>query len=245
MLAAALVVVPASAFGQDPDAGPGFEHFYNLEYPEALAEFRREAARQPDSPDVYNHIAQTILYREMFRTGALESELVTGANAFLRREKMEPSAQDQKDFNDSINRALELADKALSKNPNDVHALYAKGVSYGLRSNYKYLVKKAWLDALHDATDGRKAHNRATEIDPAFVDARLVQGLYDYLVGSLPFAWRVLGFLGGFHGDKERGIATLKDVYAHGVDNRQDAAIILCAIYRRGSRRARSRSAAE
>ena len=52
--------------------------------------------QQPDSPDAYNHIAQTILYREMFRTGALESELVTGANAFLRREKMNPSARDEK-----------------------------------------------------------------------------------------------------------------------------------------------------
>lgn len=233
-----LLLAPIVACAQDRSLGPGFEHFYNLEYPEALEQFHGDAAREPNSPDVYNHIAQAILYREMFRTGALESEMVTGANAFLRREKMNPSAQDEKDFNGSINRALALAEAQLTKNPNDVRALYAKGVSFGLRSNYKYLVKKAWLDALRDATDARKAHNRATEIDATFIDARLVQGLYDYLVGSLPFTWRMLGFLAGFHGDRERGIATLKDVYARGITNHQDAAIILCAIYRR-ERRAR------
>src|SRR5512147_1406640 len=81
----------------DPLAAPGFQHFYNLEYDEALAYFRAEAARNPDSPDVYNHIAQTILYREMFRSGALESELVTGSNPFLRRAGLNPSAADVKE----------------------------------------------------------------------------------------------------------------------------------------------------
>ena len=235
---AMLLALATLASAQDRSLGPGFEHFYNLEYPEALAEFRAESAHQPNDPQPYNHIAQAILYREMFRTGALESEMVTGANAFLRREKLNPSPQNEKEFSDSISRVLSLTDAQLTKNPNDVQALYAKGVAYGLRANYKYLVRKAWMDALHDSSDARKAHSRATELDPKFVDARLVQGVYDYLVGSLPFTWRMLGFLAGFHGDRERGIATLKDVYAHGITNHQDAAIILCAIYRR-ERRAR------
>ncbi len=36
------------------------------------------------------------------------------------------------------------------------------------------------------------------------MDARLVQGLHDYIVGSLPWTYRTLGFLVGIHGDKER-----------------------------------------
>jgi len=91
-------------------------------------------------------------------------------------------------------------------------------------------------DALRDAAAARKSHNRVTEIDPQFDDARLVQGAYDYVMGSLPVAWRLLGFLGGFRGDRERGVETLKRVAKRGRLNRVDAEILLCAIYRRERR---------
>ena len=55
------------------------------------------------------------------------------------------------------------------------------------------------------------------------MDARLVQGLHDYIVGSLPWGWRMLGFLVGIHGDKEKGIRTVQDVAENGKLNRVDA----------------------
>jgi tetratricopeptide (TPR) repeat protein len=137
------------------------------------------------------------------------------------------------EFNNSINRALMLADSRLAANPNDTKALYAKGISYALRANYRYLVRKAWLDALRDAGEARRAHNRVTEIDPSFVDARLLQGIYDYMVGSMPFSWRMLGAVAGYHGDREKGLAAIKTVYEQGTDDRNGAAVMLCALYRR------------
>jgi tetratricopeptide (TPR) repeat protein len=65
------------------------------------------------------------------------------------------------------------------------------------------------------------------------VDARLVEGLHDYIIGSLPWTWRTLGFLMGIHGDKQEGIRIVQDVAAHGNDNRVDAEIFLGALYRR------------
>ena len=94
-------------------------------------------------------------------------------------------------------------------------------------------MEKAWKRSLDDATSARKLHNQVSEIEPGNVDARLVQGLHDYLVGSLPLAWRMLGFVVGFHGDKAKGIRTIQDVAAHGSINRVDAEIFLCALYRR------------
>jgi tetratricopeptide (TPR) repeat protein len=132
-----------------------------------------------------------------------------------------------------IQKAMELAQSRLSKSPRDAAALYALGISYGLRCNYFFLVEKAWKKSLDDATQARKLHNRVTEIEPGNVDARLVQGLHDFLVGSLPFGWRMLGILVGFHGDKAKGIRTIQEVAAHGNINRVDAEIMLCALYRR------------
>ncbi|HKW99102.1 MAG TPA: tetratricopeptide repeat protein [Bryobacteraceae bacterium] len=226
-----LAALPAIA-QQNPSAS-GFNHFYNLEYDQALADFEQAAKQNPQAIGPHNHLAQTLLYREMYRNGALESELVSGNNPFLRRKKLNVSPEIQKEFTDEINQALGLADARLAKNPNDTDALYARAVAYGLRGNYNFLVQKAWRDALHDATQARKDSNRVTELDPKNYDARLIQGVHDYVVGSLPWGWRMLGFLVGFHGDKERGIHTLEEVAQHGNINRVDAQVLLCALYRR------------
>jgi predicted Zn-dependent protease len=61
----------------------------------------------------------------------------------------------------------------------------------------------------------------------------MVQGLHDYIVGSLPLHWRLFGFLIGFHGNKEEGIREVENVARNGKVNRLDAEFLLCAIYRR------------
>ena len=214
----------------------GWDHFYNLEYDQAISDFERAIAQNPNSPDLHNHLAQTIVFKEMYRDGALESELVAGNNSLLRRAKLNPSPETRKRFVDEITKALSLSENRLQKNPNDIGALYAEGISYGIRSDYFWVVEKSWHDSLRDATSARRAHNRISELEPNNVDARLVEGLHDYIVGSLPWAYRMLGFLVGIHGDKEKGIHTVEYVAQHGNDNKVDAEIFLCALYRRENR---------
>jgi tetratricopeptide (TPR) repeat protein len=72
-----------------------------------------------------------------------------------------------------------------------------------------------------------------TEIDPTMIDARLVQGIHDYVVGSLPFTYRFFGFLVGFRGDREQGIRAVQLVAEKGLNNRVDAQVLLAVIYRR------------
>jgi tetratricopeptide (TPR) repeat protein len=211
---------------------PGFEHFYNLEYDQAMEVFVLQAQLNPSSPDAYNHIAQTVLWKEMYRAGMLSSEFI-GGTQFVHQPKLVLTAEQQNQFQDALTRAMSLSQEKLAADPNDAGSLYSIGVSYGLRANYSFVVKKAWRDALKDASAARKAHARLTELDPTFVDAELTQGVNDYIVGSLPFQWKMLGFLAGFHGDKQRGMRTLKEVGEHGRTNRVDAMVLLAAIYLR------------
>ena len=189
--------------------------------------------RIPGLPDLHNHLAQTLIFREMFRNGALESELVSGSNSFLRRPKLNPTPETEKRILDEIAKAMALADARLKRNPKDTAAMYASGIAYGLRSNYFWVVKKAWHDSLRDATAARKLHNRISELEPNNVDARLVQGLHDYIVGSLPIGYKMLGLMIGIRGDKAKGIRTVQEVAKNGKLNRVDAEIFLCALYRR------------
>lgn len=232
-----MLVGAVGAYGEQiPPRGaleyPGFVHFYNLEYDQALALFRTEAQAQP-SADAYNHIAQTIIFRAMFRAGALDTQMVANTQSFLHMTKVPMSAEDEAEFQDAMRRAMSLAQTRLDSVPDDTSALYSMGVSHGLMGNYHLVVHKKYRDALREATAARKVHNHATEVNPDLVDARLTQGLNDYIVGSLPLAWRMLGFLGGFHGDRQRGIRTLELVGERGSWNRIDAQVMLAAIYRR------------
>jgi tetratricopeptide (TPR) repeat protein len=230
----AALVLPARAQNELVDRG--FAHFYNLEYDQAIAAFEQAIARNPGDPDLHNHLAEAILFQEMFRNGALESELVSGNNSFLRRPKLNVSPQTEERFLGAISKAMSLAQNRLQKDLKDTGAYYALGISYGLRSNYYWLVRKAWRDSLRDASAARHNHARVTELQPGNVDARMVQGLHDYVAGSLPWGFRALAVLVGIHGDKEKGIRTVEEVAAHGKLNRSDARILLCALYRRENR---------
>jgi tetratricopeptide (TPR) repeat protein len=231
-----LAAAGLAAQPMDPLVREGFDHFYNVEYPEAIASFRKAVQAAPSDPNRHNHLAQAVLFGMMFRVGALESEMVTGGNPFLRRPKMEPTAEEEKLFREAIAACLDLTAERLQKNPDDAGAMYARGVALGLRGTYGFLVRKAWLDALRDVTAGRKLHNRVSQLKPEWIDARMMQGVHDYIVGSLPFGYRLLGFLAGFHGDREAGIRTLRLVAEKGEYAKVDAEILLGVVYRRERR---------
>ena len=217
-------------------ADKGLDYFYNLDYDKAIAEFQRDIQLYPNSPTGHNRTAQAIEFRELFRVGALESELVSGNNSFLRRPKIDTTPETEKQFFEHIDKSIALCQAMLQRNQNDTKALYSLGVAYGLRANWNFLVRKSWRDALRDATEGRKLHNRVTELDAGNYDARLMQGAHDYVVGSLPFFYKMLGFLIGFRGDKDEGIRTLQQVAAKGDINQVDAKVFLCTLYRREKR---------
>jgi tetratricopeptide (TPR) repeat protein len=226
-------LLAAAGWSQESLVESGYNHFYNLEYGQAIADFEAAIAQNPSDPQLHNHLAHAIVFQEMYRNGALESELVSGNNSFLRRPKLNPDPATEKRFLDEVSKAMELGNARLQKDPKDTGAMYSLGISYGLRSNYYWVVKKSWRDSLRDATAARRMHNRIVELEPNNVDARLVQGLHDYIVGSLPWHYRMFGFLVGIHGDKEQGIKTIQDVARNGKLNKVDAEIFLCVLYRR------------
>ena len=224
--------IPADAI-RDQLIKDGNEAFYNLDYDQSLADYEKALASDPSNPILHNHVAHALLYRELFRDGALESELVSGNNSFIRRPKLEPPPDVEKRFFAEIDKSMQLCQARIAKNSRDVVALHALSVAYALRANYGFLVRKSWKASLFDSSQARKYDNQVTEITPGDYDARLLQGGYDYIVGSLSWSLRALGFIAGFHGDKQRGLRTIEEVAQKGTENRVDAEIVLCALYRR------------
>ncbi len=232
LLAATLAT--ASLYANDnPWIQQGDDDFYNLDYDQAIAAYEKAVAGAPEDAVYRNHLAQGLLFREMYRNGALESVLVSGNNSFLRRAKLEPPADVEKRFLAETDRSMQLSQTRIAKNARDTGALHALSVAYALRANYGFLVRKNWRASLADANLARKYDAMVTEIDPADYDAKLLLGAYDYIVGNLSWGMRTIGFVAGYHGDKQRGIHTIEEVAAKGKENKVDAQIVLCALYRR------------
>ena len=120
---ALICLLTAFLVAQDTPSARGFDHFYNLEYDQALAEFQKAAQQEPNAMDPHNYIAQTLLYREMYRNGALETQLVSGNNPFLRQKKLNPSPQVDKEFSDEIQKAIDLANQIDTAIWGEVHSL--------------------------------------------------------------------------------------------------------------------------
>jgi tetratricopeptide (TPR) repeat protein len=232
-LVALLLSVAGPLAAADNWIQEGNEAFYNLDYDQSIAAYEKALAASPDDPILHNHLAHALLYRELFRDGALESELVSGNNSFIRRPKLEPPADVEKRFFAEIDRAMQLSQARIAKNPRDTVALHALSVSFALRANYGFLVRKSWKASLWDSSQAHKYDNQVTALEPDNYDAKLLQGGYDYIVGQLSWTLRALGFIAGFHGDKQRGLHTIEEVAVKGKENRVDAQIVLCALYRR------------
>ena len=175
VLLALLLSAAGSLCAADNWIQEGNEAFYNLDYDQSIASYEKALAASPDDPILHNHLAHALLYRELFRDGALESELVSGNNSFLRRPKLEPPAEVEKRFFAEIDRAMQLSQARIARSPRDTVAMHALSVSFALRANYGFLVRKSWKASLYDSSQARKYDNQVTEIEPDNYDAKLLQ----------------------------------------------------------------------
>ncbi|MBI4458698.1 MAG: tetratricopeptide repeat protein, partial [Acidobacteria bacterium] len=175
-------------------------------------------------------------YKQLHVAGVLQGELFAASNRFFRTRKIQADPALRENFWEANGTAIRICERRLKRNRKDEEALYVCGVAYADRAAYQGLIERAKLDPL---SSGRKAsifHSELARLSPRRYDAYLVPGLYDFLLGSLPPSLKFLLLLGGFSGDKERGMRTVERVAEWGDRAKQDARILLVVMYRRGKR---------
>src|SRR5205814_7640434 len=82
--------------------------------------------------------------------------------------------------------AVHEADGRVSKNPNDVDALFARGWARSLKCTYIAMVQRGFGAGFRLATKAKDDEMRVLQLDPDYADAKLVTGAYEYVVGALP-----------------------------------------------------------
>src|SRR5512146_1910329 len=220
---------------QDAATRAGFEHFYNLEYDQAVHSFERALEEHPDDPFAVNHLLSAVLFRELYRIGALDSELYA-KNSFLDKKKYPIDRKAQERIKQLSDRALQLAEIRLKQDPKDVDALYARGVTRGNRALYVALIDKAWFGALRNAVGARRDHERVLELAPTYTDAKLIVGTHNYIMGSLPWTAKVAAAVVGLGGSKTKGLQYLQEAVSGHGEASVDAKVALALFLRREER---------
>ncbi len=232
-LAAVSAPVP-TRYANDANTRKGFDYFNNLEYDKANKEFEAALKAHPDDPYAVNHLLSGIMFQELYRIGALDTETYA-SDSFISKKNLRPlDPKVQEQIRQLSDQALALEEAQLQQNPNNADALYARGVTRGLRAVYMAMGQHAWISALRSAVAARHDHERVLELEPNFVDAKTFVGIHLYVIGSLSFPVKMAAAMGGITGSKQKGLDDLRDAAAHGTpDVASDAKIALALFLRR------------
>lgn len=217
---------------RDPLLSSAYDHFYNMDYDRAVPEFERVLERHPNDPAAVNHLLSAVLMRELYRMGAMNSGEYAN-DSFIGQAHRPADPKAKQEIKQLVARAEGLEEQELKANPNNVKAIYDHGVTRAQFALYTALVERAWFSALRNAVGARHDHERVLELDPHYVDAKLVVGAHNYVMGSLPWSVKVAVALVGLSGSKEKGLAYLREVANSGGENATDAQVVLSLFLRR------------
>lgn len=217
---------------REPLSAVAFDHFYNMEYERAIQEFTTLYQRHPGDPDTINHLLNAVLFHELYRIGALSAgEYANDSFLTATHEPADPHTCEK--IKSLVQKAMAIENSRLNANSKDVGALYARGITRAEFATYIALIEHAWLSALRNAVAARHDHERVLELDPGNVDAKLIVGAHNYVVGNLPWAVKTASSMVGLGGNKEKGLEYLHEAAAGNGDASVDAKIVLVVFLRR------------
>jgi hypothetical protein len=182
-----------------------------------------------------NHLLTAVLFRELYRIGALSAgEYENDSFVDTKHRAADPHTCEQ--IKSLVQKALAMEEKRLDANSKDMGAFYSRGVTRAEFATYTALIEHAWFSALRNAVGARHDHEKVLELDPHNVDAKLIVGAHNYVVGSLPWGVKAASTMVGLGGSKEKGLQYLHEAAAANTESSVDAKILLVVFLRRERR---------
>jgi tetratricopeptide (TPR) repeat protein len=225
-----------NALNRDPLVREAYIRFYNLDYPGAVERFERFQAAHPGDPQATTLLLNAVLFQELYRLDLLDTTFYANDGFLTGRHATEEDPKTRDRILGLADEAVREADLRLSRNPNDIDALYARGWARSLKCTYLAMVERGYGAGFRLATKARDDEERVLKLDPEYVDAKLVAGVYEYVVGALPWPFKVLIGVAGITGSKARGMELLNDAGNRGVMTSIEARTVIALFLRRESR---------
>jgi tetratricopeptide (TPR) repeat protein len=228
--------VHTNPLNRDPLVREAYQHFYDLDYPGAIARFEQFHAAHPGDPQATAMLLNAVLFQELYRADLLDTTFYANDGFLTGRHATDEDPAKRDQIFALADEAVNEADWRVSQNPNDVDALFARAWVRSLRCAYVAMVERAFPTGFHLATKAKDDAVRALQIDPEYVDAKLIAGVYEYVVGALPWPFKIMIGFAGITGSKSTGLAMLEDAGKRGVITSIESRTVTAMFLRRESR---------
>ena len=238
VIAAVLAAPPLAAGNQQSRelTALAFDSAYNLDHKEAVAYLARAIEADPNDADAHRAIAVVAWLRIGFLRGSITVDDYLGSVSKPNINMLPPPADEAARFQTHVTRALELAEADLRAHPRDPEALFRIGTIVGVQASYGATVEGKVLASFRAAKRAYDAHERVLVLDPARRDAGLIVGTYRYIVAAMSLPVRLMAYVAGFGGGRERGLQMIEEAASYRGPTQTDARFALLLLYNRERR---------
>lgn len=193
------------------DAKQGLQYLYDMDFGAADEIFTQIIVRSPDHP-------VGPFLRALIPFWAIQLE-------------PDDTSQDE-DFLTALDGVIDLCDRRLAADPEDIDALFFKSGAHAFRGRL-HSDRERWLRAARDGQQALSALKKVRERMPENDDIYFGIGLFDYLADEAPRQYKILRPFKAFfpRGDRERGLAELERAMTRGTFVPTEVAYSLLQIH--------------
>jgi hypothetical protein len=225
--------VHTNPLNRDPLVREAYDRFYQLDYPGAVDRFQRFHEAHPGDPQGTALLLDAVLFQELYRQDLLDTTFYANDGFLTGRHATSEDPKTRDRILGLADEAIHEADWRISKNPNDIDALYARGWARSLKCTYLAMVQRGFGSGFRLAIKAKDDHQRVLQLDPDYVDAKLVVGVYEYVVGALPLPFKLIIGFAGITGSKSKGLEMLRDAGNRGFTTTIEARTVTALFLRR------------
>jgi tetratricopeptide (TPR) repeat protein len=220
----------------DPLVRQGYERFYNMDFDGAIKIFNQVAQQHPQDPMAWDYILMATVFHELYHQDLLDTTYYAH-DSFLSNKRDVPVPEAvHKQIEDLTTKVIAMCDANIAANPNDKNSYFARGYAKGMHAVFITLAEHSFATAARQGYASRNDSEAVLKLDPQYADARMAMGLQRFAVASLPRWVRIIVGVMGVGGNKEQGLADLREAAAHGVVTSVESKTALSVFLRHDGR---------
>jgi hypothetical protein len=200
----------------DPAVREAYQHFYNLDFEGAMSRFQKIQAAHPQDAMATDYLLLCLAFRELYHQDLLDTTLYAH-DGFLTSKRVaaeDPAVRAR--IESLTGQAISLSNDRLKTNSKDKDAYFTRGFARAIHAAYIGMADHSFVPGLHQAVQAKNDNQTVLQLDPDYVDAKMVVGIEEFSVASLPGFLRLAAGMFGQHGSKEGGLKLLRDCGDHG-----------------------------
>ncbi len=214
----------------------GFSLIYNLDYKDAQTAFEKLRQGYPEHPAPPLYIATAIWLKELFERQDLDIDNFISPSYFDKPTERQMPAAERERFFALVAQSQKLAESVLQRDPGNLDARYFLGSAEGILASFAITIDRSKTTAFDHGKKAYRYHKQLVEENGNYYDAYMSVGLYEYVVGNLPWYIKWLAAMVGYRGSVERGFEYLSLAASKGQFVRDDARVLQMVLFVREKR---------